>query len=558
MRIRDNWLALVSWRSFASAGARVDRSIGRLASGLSINAASDDVAGHAISERLISQFRSLTQATRNAMDGLSLVQTGEAALSEVNELLQRGRELSLQATNGVWTPDEKKAIQAEITHLLAEIDRISDVSMFNGNRLLSPFANSALISNIMNGLQSSWLRETERVVKEQYGLIGDMSSLRIVFENSGSDAAWVTGLSNAASGKLDNLTLHINLTEMDPQGGPDGGEGPIYNDRKVARALTQAILARNSNFAFVEDWFKSGAADFIAGRNELLKADLAEHGTAALVNAMNDALTGTWVDDSLHRSAAYVAMRYLDVQLGPDAMDDFMNMVKSPGGTVDGAMNSLLMISANDFVNDFLANGALFLAGLDLDSADVGGIGGGDASGVIPNPTEFSQTPLVNFQVDWDLFSGLGAGSGTTMRPMQFTLQIGANKGDTLSFEIPVISTMTLGLIGVDVVKAAEKAVKDFTTALQIVTGARTAMGTVQNRLDHVINNNNQMSIAGQASYSRIRDLDFASEMTEMTRNQILVSSSGAMLAQANTARQNVMWLLSGVSSQRSSLGAMA
>jgi flagellin len=558
MRIRDNWLALVSWRSFASAGARVDRSIGRLASGLSINSASDDVAGHAISERLISQFRSLTQATRNAMDGLSLVQTGEAALSEVTTLLQRGRELSLQATNGVWTPDEKKAIQTEINHLLAEIDRISDVTVFNGNRLLSPFPNSGLIANIMNGLQSSWLRETERIVKEQYGLIGDMSSLRIVFETNGSEAAWVTGISNAATGKLDNLALHINLSEMDPQGGPDGGEGPIYNDRKVARALTQAILARNANFAYVDDWFKSGAADFIAGRNELLKEDLTRYGAAAVVSAMSDALSGTWVDDSLHRSAAYVAMRYLEAQLGTGAMDDFMNMVKSPGGTVDGAMNSLLLISANDFVTDFMANGAAFLTGLDLNSTDVGGIGGGDAQTVIPNPEEFSQTPLVNFQVNWDIFAGLGAGSGKTLRPMEFVLQVGSKQGDTLSFEIPVISTMTLGLIGVDVVKAAEKAVTNFSTAIQIVTGARTAMGAVQNRLDHIITNNNQVMIAGQASYTRIRDLDFASEMTELTRNQILVSSSGAMLAQANTARQNVMWLLSGVSSQRATLGAMA
>lgn len=558
MRIRDNWLALVSWRSFASAGARVDRSIGRLASGHSINTASDDVAGHAISERLVSQFRSLTQATRNAMDGLSMVQTGEAALSEVSTLLQRGRELSLQATNGVWTPEEKKAIQTEITHLLAEIDRISDVTVFNENRLLSPFPNSGLIANIMNGLQSSWLRETERLVKEQYGLIGDMSSLRIVFETSGSDAAWVTGDSNAVTGQLDNLVLHINLSDMDPQGGPDGGEGPLYNDRKIARALTKAILARNANFGYVDEWFTSGATDFIAGRNELLKDDLAEHGTAAVIAAMGDALSGTWVDDSLHRSAAYVAMRYLHAKLGPGAMDDFMNVVKSSGGTVDGAMNSLLTMSADDFVNDFLANGALFLAGLDLNSPDVGGIGGGDAQEVIPNSADFSPTPLENFRVDWDLFSGLGGGNGLKFRPMQFVLQVGANQGDTLTFEIPVISTMTLGLIGIDVAKAAERAVKDFSTAIQIVTGARTALGTVQNRLDHVISSNNQAVIAGQSSYSRIRDLDFASEMTVLTRNQILVSSSGAMLAQANTARQNVMWLLSGVSSQRTSLGAMA
>lgn len=551
MRIRDNWLSLLSWRTFTGASAKLDKSITNLSSGLRVNSAADGTAELAISERMRAQVRGLIQANRNALDGISLVQTGEGALQEVSAILQRGRELSLQAANGTWTTQDRQQIQDEINQLLQEVDRTADQATFNGTRLLSPSDNNGAIANILNGLQSSWLKQTEDLVQQYYGLVGDGATLKIALEATGSEGAWISGTSNATTGKLDDLTLHINLSDFGSVGGPDGGTGPIYNDRKVARALTQAILARNTNYAYVDAWFKSGVADYIAGRNELLQSDVTQYGAAAVVNAMSDAL-GTWTDDGLHRSSAYVAVRYLASQLPPSTMVSFMDALKTSGGTVDSAMLATIGYSVTDFINDFLANGQAFLGTVNLAGSDVGGIGGGDAHAVIPNPPGVPATPLNYLAVDWSSLGSSGSLSSMS-KPLDFTLQVGANKGDTLSFSIPVVTTLTLSLIGIDVVSHADKAFKAFDGAIKSVSKARGTFGSVNNELEHTINTNTQNTISNQESISRIRDLDFAREVTNMARQQILVSSSGSMLAQANKLRQNVMWLLNGASAGKSS-----
>ncbi|EBF4962602.1 flagellin FliC, partial [Salmonella enterica] len=111
--------------------------IERLSSGLRINSAKDDAAGQAIANRFTSNIKGLTQASRNANDGISLAQTTEGALSEINNNLQRVRELSVQATNGTNSQSDLDSIQAEITQRLGEIDRVSGQTQFNGVKVLS-------------------------------------------------------------------------------------------------------------------------------------------------------------------------------------------------------------------------------------------------------------------------------------------------------------------------------------------------------------------------------------------------------------------------------------
>ncbi len=532
MRIRGNWISLIGWRSFQHANTGVQASLRRLSSGLRINSSADDASGLAVSNKLLGQFKGLVRANRNALDGVSLIRTAEGALQEVHSMLQRGRQLSLQAANGTLTDSDRQMLQVEVAQLLSEIDRIADSVTFNGLRLLNVKGNNGVLAEVLEGLRSGWLEQSETVIAAQYGLLGDGSPLRIVFENVGPSEAWITG-TPGVNGRLDDLTIHVNLAEFETGGDPDGGTGPIYNDRKVARVLTQAVLARNTNYVNLEEWFISGASDYIAGGDEMLNEAVAKYGAAAIVNAIDD----PWVDDDLHRASAYLAVKYLDSLLAGAAytMADVMSILT--WDSLDTALSlTLVTYDVATFIADFKANGTSFLSTLDLTDADVGAIGGGDASSVIPNGGTYSEDPLTGFDVLWS--------GATDAEPLEIFLQIGANAYETVRLLIPQVSTMTLNLLGINLVKRADEAIERFGTAIETMSSIRSYLGSMHNRLEHAIETNGQSSEAQLSGYSRIVDLDIAREMTTLTKQQVLLSSSAAMLAQANTMRQHVMWLL--------------
>jgi flagellin len=137
MRINHNIQALNAYRNLSETMSMTSKSLEKLSSGLRINKAADDAAGLAISEKMRSQIRGLDMAERNTLDAISLIQTGEGALNEVHSILQRMRELSVQASNGTLELQDSTAIQAEINQLTAEIDRISTTTQFNQKKLLN-------------------------------------------------------------------------------------------------------------------------------------------------------------------------------------------------------------------------------------------------------------------------------------------------------------------------------------------------------------------------------------------------------------------------------------
>lgn len=528
MRIRGNWLSLRSWRGLSSSFQQVERSQSHLSAGLRVRNAADDASGLAISHKIRGQFQGLNRASRNALDGISLVNTAEGALSEVQTLLHRGRVLALQAANGTLTSSDRQSLQLELDHILTEINRIFDVTAFNSKPLFTATANSSAIAATMYGLRSSWLTQAEDLIAQYYGLGGNNSTLSIVLENSSAQSAWITG-DNGPGGVLQNIQLHINLADFGSVGGVDGGVSPFYNDRKIARALAQAVIASNSNYASLPEWFLSGAGDLIAGRDEQLLTDLNTYGTASLVNAID-----TWTVDDRHQSSAYLAIKYLNSLLPPFAMSDLMSELSS-GNDLSTSLLNTIGIDLPTFINDFKANGAAFAATLDLTDSDVGGIGGGDSSGVIPNVEDYTEDPLNSFDTEWpDL----------NLDPLEIVLQVGANYGEQLSVLIPQLSTYGLGLLGINLVTRPIDAIPLLDVALQMISNTRTHLGATSNRLNHVIKANEKNAESQLGSYVRIVDLDYALEMTTLMRSRILLETSTAMSAQANTVRQHILWLL--------------
>ncbi|MCC6174440.1 MAG: flagellin, partial [Chloroflexi bacterium] len=137
MRINTNIPAVNTQRNLSATGTALARSVERLSSGLRINRAADDAAGLTISEKLRGQVRGLNQAVRNAQDGISMIQTAEGGLNEAHSILQRMRELSIQASNDTLTDSDRAAISAELTSLNTEIDRIANTTEFNTQKLLN-------------------------------------------------------------------------------------------------------------------------------------------------------------------------------------------------------------------------------------------------------------------------------------------------------------------------------------------------------------------------------------------------------------------------------------
>jgi|DewCreStandDraft_2_1066082.scaffolds.fasta_scaffold14934_3 flagellin len=173
LRINQNIAALNAHRNLVATDNALSKSLERLSSGFRINRAADDAAGLAISEKMRAQVRGYSQAIRNAQDGISLVQTAEGALNEVHSILQRIRELVLQAGNETLQAEDRDAIQTEITALVSEIDRIANSTKFNGVDLL----NAAGSVNIVAGPSGSASETiTVNLVDMQAGALGDATN----------------------------------------------------------------------------------------------------------------------------------------------------------------------------------------------------------------------------------------------------------------------------------------------------------------------------------------------------------------------------------------------
>ena len=185
LRVNTNVLALTASKNLANVTERLSGNFGRLSSGLRIATAADDAAGLGISERMRAQIRSLTQAGRNAQDGISLVQTAEGALNEVHNNLSRMRELSVQAANGTLNTGDRQALDNEFQQLITEIDRIADQTDFNDIQLLD---GTVAEINIQVGTESG---ETIAIS------LGDMTDAGLALTASSFDLTSVTNASNA-------------------------------------------------------------------------------------------------------------------------------------------------------------------------------------------------------------------------------------------------------------------------------------------------------------------------------------------------------------------------
>ncbi|MGG0485218.1 flagellin [Priestia aryabhattai] len=255
MRINHNITALNTYRQFNNANNAQSKSMEKLSSGLRINSAADDAAGLAISEKMRGQIRGLDQATRNAQDGISMIQTAEGALNETNDILQRMRELSVQASNDTNTAEDRKAVGDELVQLNNEIDRISKTTAFNGKKLLNgdlstsqDTTSTAKVGIAAGATTISAVDVSGATAGKTYTFSYDNTTDKLTLTRSGDNAAQTVDLGNITSeGTIGFSTLGVSIKLSGSDTADNVGTGLASKTVVTASGSSNASFLIGSN-----------------------------------------------------------------------------------------------------------------------------------------------------------------------------------------------------------------------------------------------------------------------------------------------------------------------
>ena len=602
MRIQHNIPALNTHRNLTYVNSNVSKALEKLSSGYRINRAGDDAAGLAISEKMRAQIRGMEMAQKNTEDAISLVQTAEGALTEVHAMLQRGRELAVQAANDTNTPYDRQQIQQEIDQLNEEINHLAKRTEFNTKKLLDVKPPGAITGGtgtttpisqtdtekFLSNLVGSMLEQSEEMVWEGYG-IGPQPGTEILvkFEFSPNEnyMAYVRSWKSGTTEKVTSQEMVFNLSKMLQ---PSTGYEP---DTTVAHEMTHAMMGAagvNWGTGNVPDWFIEGTAEYLSGGMDRIRGAFgkssgqitdAEHAEIdALFKTIDKGENDGDPNHSINYGAGFLATMYLDnvIQQKTGAVDPnnkktikhlMQELVTVPAGslkppTLDEAMKNVIGngYGLDAFIADLnnktdINGGYMYVKSLEL--SHVGSILD-DPPGTLTNQTVVPDSPLPIDESDfftykWDASTGYVEFTGSATNPNPQTsdpgvlkFQIGANEGQSVTLDLPHISTETLKTDQVDVTTylGASKAITSFDNAINIVSEDRAYFGAFQNRLEHTANNLGSMVENITSAESRIRDADIAKEMMNFTNQNIILQAAQSMLAQANQQQQGILQLL--------------
>ena len=441
--INTNYLALVSQNNLTKSQNALGSAIERLSSGLRINSAKDDAAGQAIANRFTANIKGLTQASRNANDGISIAQTTEGALNEVNNNLQRIRELTVQAANGSNSESDLNSIQAEISQRLSEIDRVSEQTQFNGLRILGE----------------------------------DASTMRIQV------------------GANDNEVIAIGLERID-------SKTLSIGDFDVTKAYDPAMstVANGETIKMAAGTVTDGGTAAAGGTVSGLQVDTAGAYFATVTGATNPAANGVYA----------VAV----------AADGTLS-IDSDAGT---ATPTGVLASASEIETSLDTSTLASMTGTNAEGGDVRIVrdnSNGNFFAVVTNADNPEGNGYYAVDVDWSNGDATLATAHTGWTAPQTTgLPAGAPTGENVN-----------PLDSID-------------RALAKVDDLRGKLGAVQNRFESTIANLSNTVTNLTAARSRIEDADYAVEVSNMTRAQILQQAGTSVLAQANQVPQTVLSLL--------------
>lgn len=529
----------------------------KLSSGYQINRAGDNAAGLAISEKMRSQIRGLSQATKNANDGISLIQTAEGGLNETHSILQRMRELAVQSANGTYQDDtDREAIQLEVDALKSEIDRIASSTEYNGMKLLDGSLGGTTTGTTDFGARYGVLISANTVVDGANNKLKENLSLEGATLTSSVNGVTVT-LADTASGvggenaqwDAAGTTLTINLKA-----------GQSYSQSQINDLIKNATMAKAdaagtpqaSTPADVELKLKSGVFTF--QKAETFKTSAGVRAASDDTDLVGYLINGTDQNDGYADTIKFTSNNYgedtrklkiaTDVAAGKEWVAT--TTANNEGTGIKDGEFTLHLATGVEYTEEDIQN-LLKQAGLDYtvtltDSKTPDGDKSFYAQKVV---AEADATAIKIGKTT----AGAGLGSDKlTGTGKGLTFQIGANgvEDQRVTLSVGDMSSTSIGVGGADVSTqdAANKAIDMVDAAVKTVSMQRAGLGALQNRLEYTVNNLTTTNENLTAAESQIRDTDMATEMINYTKNNILQQASQAMLAQANQQPQAILQLL--------------
>ena len=493
MVVQHNMQAMNASRMLNITAGNQAKSTEKLSSGYRINRAADDAAGLSISEKMRKQIRGLDQASTNAQDGVSAVQTAEGALTEVHSMLQRMNELAVQASNGTNSESDRASIQDEINQLTTEIDRVAETTKFNETYLLKGDYGKKTINIKAHdaGLDGTLTQNTTKATFTVKALsMGDQVTIGGTQYTIGVSGASTDAMLTNAKEVLGNGTA-IN---------PGNGEVIKIDGKSFTIAGTTNVDTSELAMSDLGKFASNGSTIEYNGKYVTLFNDLGANGPET-----DNAKKTVEGIDSKNKTVITQAKAY-------ELMANELRAASSIGadevvGTITQKYNNSAL-QKND-VNALKSN---------------------------PNDTKVTFTfAKKTAEVQNDLNFNLHVGSDADM-----TNKIGVTIAD--------MSSASLGIQGLNVAdatgKAATYAIDAIADAISTVSAQRGSLGAIQNRLEHTIANVDNVVENTNAAESRIRDTDMADEMVNYSKNNILQQAGQAMLAQANQSTQGVLSIL--------------
>ena len=585
--INTNYLSLVAQNNLNKSQSALGTAIERLSSGLRINSAKDDAAGMAIANRFTANVKGLTQAARNANDGISLAQTTEGAASEVNTHLQRIRELTVQAANGSYSQEQLDSMQDEINQRLSDINRISEQTDFNGVKVLSDSAKPLTLQVGANDGETITLNLTE-ISAKTLGLDGFNVNGKGVTQNRAANINDVTGANSSTTGNPANVysvetknatAKASNVLDKLSNGNTVSvttGATPATTKYTYNATTGDFTYAANKTLAGADDAAKAAAGLQFAKDQGLVPANGTAKGTytnaagasssfevdssgnltiggqtaylenGALTTNKTTATVQATVGDLFQLAGKSTVANAVTIELGGTKFsstataDQFTWQATATRAEVLNAIDSV----SNDTTSktDITLGSGVVTSTISV--SNTGAVAQGATAMYVDDKGEL--TDVASFKINYkvDQLSGevtIVAGGKITggARNNQETVSaedIGkkayADAEGNLTLEKESAGTKTT-----DPLKTLDAAF----TKLDKLTGE---LGAVQNRLESTISNLNNVVNNLSSARSRIQDADYATEVSNMSKAQILQQAGTSVLAQANQVPQTVLSLL--------------
>lgn len=599
MRIQHNIPSMNAYRNYNNNAGALNRNLEKLSSGYRINRAGDDAAGLAISEKMRAQITGLDAATKNVKDGISLVKTAEGAMQEVHDMLGRMKYLATQSSNGTYQDDvDRENIQKEVNSLLDEINRIADSANFNGQKLLNGELDSVTretgftLPGVGDILGTDTRLNTPGNTKTNgTKFTVDFGTVKIAKKTATGNAVAADSMTiNIGDIKIDlaidtsasrTWTDDVNLGKILQDIFALSTTGSSVSSSGITATISGAVYNTNTAGGLKSAWYLGTSAeagkDFTAtgtGNKITFEQGGAPDKAAGLIDGdmtvkVTGGSAGFAVDPKMTYNTKTVDVYNAKVksvnQVASTTLTLTEDMVKVGNGIkignqtytfVEGnAGTNANQVQVDDLLkkyeqdNDkdqFLRNVTDRLS-VAANANTVWSV----STSVKGKPGEImltEQTGATAAGFNFSKLQNIQDSVGLVSQGTGLNLQIGdtSDKYNQMKVGVTDMHAKTLGIAGLDVstADAAHDSIDKIQKAINSVSSTRGDLGAIQNRLEHTSNNLSVMKENIQDAESTIRDTDVADEMMKYTKNNILLQSAQAMLAQANQLPQGVLQLL--------------